>query len=119
MTAGALVPDSIVINMIAKVLEKRKRENILFDGFPRTLVQAQSLDKNLLQFQMQVDLVLNLQVPLEEIIQRISSRWTHLPSGRVYSYGFKPPKVEGRDDITDEPLVQRDDDKPEAVRKRL
>lgn len=119
MRLGSLVPDSIVIDMIADVLEKKKNFNIQLDGYPRTIVQAEELDKTLKKLQMQVDLVLNLKVPLDEIVERISSRWIHLSSGRVYSYNFKPPKVEGKDDITGEPLIQRDDDKPEAVRKRL
>jgi nucleoside-triphosphate--adenylate kinase len=89
-------------------------QSLLLDGFPRTMEQAVALDKNL-----DVDLVINLCVPNETIIERISDRWIHPPSGRVYSYSYQPPKVKGIDDETGEPLVQRDDDKPESVLNRL
>ncbi|CAE7918494.1 Ak3, partial [Symbiodinium necroappetens] len=87
---------------------------VLLDGFPRTRVQAEALEKR-----KKVDLVLNLAVPTEEIVKRITSRWIHPSSGRTYAYDYNPPKVPGKDDVTGEPLVQRDDDKPEAVRARL
>ena len=89
-------------------------QSLLLDGFPRTMEQASALDEEL-----DVDLVINLCVPNETIIDRISDRWIHPASGRVYSYSYKPPKVRGQDDETGEPLVQRDDDKPESVLKRL
>ena len=89
-------------------------QSLLLDGFPRTMEQAAALDKNL-----DVDLVINLCVPNETIIERISDRWIHPASGRVYSYSYQPPKVKGLDDETGEPLVQRDDDKPESVLNRL
>merc|ERR1711879_993098 len=87
---------------------------ILLDGFPRTSTQAATLGKH-----MKINLALNLAVPSEEIVKRISSRWMHPASGRTYAYDYNPPKVEGKDDETGEALVQRDDDKPEAVRQRL
>ena len=88
--------------------------SLLLDGFPRTMEQAVALDANL-----DVDLVINLCVPNEVIISRISDRWIHPGSGRVYSYSYRPPRVGGVDDETGEPLVQRDDDKPESVLRRL
>ena len=89
-------------------------QSLLLDGFPRTMEQAVALDANL-----DVDLVINLCVPNDVIIDRISDRWIHPGSGRVYSYSYRPPMVEGHDDETGEPLVQRDDDKPESVLRRL
>lgn len=90
MNSGALVPDSLVIDMVMAELSKHNAEHILFDGFPRTKNQADELDK-----QIKIDIALNLEVPNEEIVQRISGRWTHPGSGRVYAYDFNPPKVEG------------------------
>eukprot|EP00970_Alexandrium_tamarense_P013204 scaffold3283_cov103-Alexandrium_tamarense.AAC.8 len=92
----------------------KEGQSLLLDGFPRTMEQAVALDKNL-----DVDMVINLCVPNETIIERISDRWIHPASGRVYSYSYKPPMVEGKDDETGEDLVQRDDDKPESVLRRL
>ncbi|XP_070780991.1 GTP:AMP phosphotransferase AK3, mitochondrial isoform X2 [Enoplosus armatus] len=83
-------------------------------GFPRTVFQAEALDDA-----YSVDTVINLNVPFQTIKQRLTSRWTHLPSGRVYNIDFNPPKVPGFDDVTEEPLVQRDDDTPETVTRRL
>lgn len=114
MNSGGLVPDALVIKMVVSEIAKLGDKNILFDGFPRTMAQATELEK-----QVKIDLALNLDVPSEEIVGRISGRWTHPGSGRVYAYDYNPPKVEGKDDVTGEPLIQRDDDKPEAVRKRL
>ena len=89
-------------------------KGLLLDGFPRTLEQATALDNS-----NPVDMVINLDVPTETIVERISDRWIHPPSGRIYSYSYNPPKVEGKDDVTGEPLIQREDDRPECVRKRL
>ncbi|KAM6230692.1 GTP:AMP phosphotransferase AK3, mitochondrial isoform 2-T2 [Porphyrio hochstetteri] len=83
-------------------------------GFPRTVAQAEALDK-----ECQIDTVIDLDVPFETIKCRLTARWIHPASGRVYNLEFSPPKVQGVDDITGEPLVQRDDDKPETVTKRL
>ncbi|XP_071396886.1 GTP:AMP phosphotransferase AK3, mitochondrial isoform X2 [Centroberyx affinis] len=83
-------------------------------GFPRTVSQAESLDEV-----YTVDTVINLDVPFQTIKQRLTSRWTHLPSGRVYNIDFNPPKVAGLDDVTGEPLAQRDDDTPYTVTRRL
>ncbi|CAE7604349.1 Ak3 [Symbiodinium natans] len=114
MQAGALVPDDLIVDMIMNSVDEIQTERVLLDGFPRTRVQAEALEKR-----KKVDLVLNLAVPTEEIVKRITSRWIHPASGRTYAYDYNPPKVEGQDDVTGEPLVQRDDDKPEAVRARL
>lgn len=115
-TAGELVPDSLMVKMVlGDAIEAVKAgQSLLLDGFPRTMEQAAALDKDL-----KVDLVINLCVPNETIIERISNRWIHPASGRVYSYSYRPPKAQGKDDETGEPLVQRDDDKPESVRRRL
>eukprot|EP00076_Gallus_gallus_P035010 XP_025000548.1 GTP:AMP phosphotransferase AK3, mitochondrial isoform X3 [Gallus gallus] len=83
-------------------------------GFPRTVAQAEALDK-----ECQIDTVIDLDVPFETIKCRLTARWVHPTSGRVYNLEFSPPKVQGIDDVTGEPLVQRDDDKPETVTKRL
>ncbi|KAL7467784.1 hypothetical protein ACHAXS_008024, partial [Conticribra weissflogii] len=116
MDEGCLVPDQIMIQMVMgdAVEAVKKGQSLLLDGFPRTMEQAVALDKNL-----DVDLVINLCIPNETIIERISDRWIHPASGRVYNYSYKPPKVKGLDDETGEPLVQREDDKPESVLKRL
>merc|ERR1740123_1402547 len=100
--------------LLAKLEETGPAARVLLDGFPRTRAQAEALDAH-----AKVPIALNLQVPTEEIVARTSDRWVHLPSGRVYAYSYSAPKVEGKDDETGEPLVQRDDDKPEAVRSRL
>lgn len=86
----------------------------LLDGFPRTLAQAEALDRA-----YQIDTVINLNVPFEVIKQRLTARWIHPASGRVYNIEFNPPKTVGIDDLTGEPLIQREDDKPETVIKRL
>lgn len=116
MDEGCLVPDRVMIDLVmGDAIEAIKSgRSLLLDGFPRTMEQAVALDANL-----DVDLVINLCVPNEVIISRISDRWIHPGSGRVYSYSYRPPRVEGVDDETGEPLVQRDDDKPESVLRRL
>ncbi|KAF5281882.1 hypothetical protein FQR65_LT14465 [Abscondita terminalis] len=88
--------------------------NWLLDGFPRTLLQAEALSET-----HNLDLVLNLEVPFDVIISRAKNRWVHTPSGRVYNIDFNAPKVFGKDDLTGEDLVQRYDDRPEVVLKRL
>lgn len=116
MESGRLVPDELIIHALmedaAPYLEEGR--SLLLDGFPRTLQQAEALEHV-----AHIDIVVNLDVPDQTIVERISDRWIHPASGRIYSYSYKPPKVRGRDDVTGEPLVQRDDDKPESVRSRL
>lgn len=114
LNEGKLVPDEVIIKFMITELKKVNDKSWLLDGFPRTVRQANALWKV-----QPVDVVLNLVVPFEVIIDRVKSRWVHLPSGRVYNIGFNTPKVEGKDDITGENLVQRPDDKPEAITKRL
>lgn len=114
MNKGELVPDEVVTKLVFSELEKRKETSWLLDGFPRTETQAMNLMAS-----YPIDIALNIIVPFEVIVERVQGRWVHLPSGRVYNTGFKPPHKPGVDDITGEPLVQREDDKPEAVLKRL
>lgn len=111
-----MVPDDLMIKMVmGDAVEAIKNgQSLLLDGFPRTMEQAAALDKEL-----DVDLVINLCIPNQTIIERISDRWIHPASGRVYNYSYRPPKVRGIDDETGEELVQREDDKPESVLKRL
>jgi len=114
MTAGKFVPDALVLNMLEERLHGIKDRNVLLDGTPRNITQAQSLKAF-----CPIDLVIALDVPHDTIIRRISSRWVHLPSGRTYNTEYKPSIVPGRDDVTGEKLQQRDDDKEETVRARL
>lgn len=116
MDKGELVPDKLMIDLVMEDATPQLEEgkSLLLDGFPRTITQAVALENYI-----NVDMVVNLDIPTETIVDRISDRWIHPASGRVYSYSYKPPKVTGKDDVTGEPLEQRDDDKPESVRKRL
>ena len=116
MDTGALVSDDIIIGLVKERLKVPDCANgYLFDGFPRTIPQAEAMR----DAGVAIDYVLEIDVPAEEIIIRMSGRRAHLASGRTYHVTFNPPKVEGKDDITGEPLVQRDDDREETVRKRL
>ena len=116
MDAGQLVSDGLIINLVKERLTESDCANgYLFDGFPRTIPQADALK----DAQVSVDFVLEIDVPSEEIIKRMSGRRVHAASGRVYHIEYNPPKVEGKDDVTGEELMQRDDDKEETVRKRL
>lgn len=116
MDAGQLVSDGLIINLVKdRLTQDDCTTGYLFDGFPRTIPQADALKAA----QVAVDFVLEIDVPAEEIITRISGRRVHEASGRVYHIDFHPPKVDGMDDETGEPLIQRDDDKEETVRKRL
>ncbi|XP_061710795.1 GTP:AMP phosphotransferase AK3, mitochondrial [Cydia pomonella] len=114
LNEGKLVPDDLIIKFMITELKKVENKPWLLDGFPRTVAQANALWKT-----QPVDVVLNLVVPFDVIIDRVKNRWVHLPSGRVYNIGFNTPKNPGKDDITNEDLVQRPDDRPEAVRQRL
>ena len=116
MDAGGLVSDDIIIGLVKDRLnEPDCADGYLFDGFPRTIPQADALKSA----GVALDFVIEVDVPEEEIIERISGRRVHPGSGRVYHTRFNPPKVDGIDDVTGEPLVQRDDDLEETVRKRL
>ncbi|HSM21386.1 MAG TPA: adenylate kinase [Rubrivivax sp.] len=116
MDAGGLVSDDIIIGLVKERLTQPDCANgFLFDGFPRTLPQADALKAA----GVKLDVVLEIDVPEEAIIDRMSGRRVHVASGRTYHVKYNPPKLEGRDDATGEPLIQRDDDKEETVRKRL
>ncbi len=116
MDAGGLVSDDIMIGLVKDRLQHDDCKNgYLFDGFPRTIAQADAMKDN----GIHVDYVLEIAVPDEAIVERMSGRRSHPASGRVYHVKFNPPKVDNVDDLTGEPLVQRDDDKAETVMKRL
>ena len=116
MDAGGLVSDDIMIGLVKDRLKEADCANgYLFDGFPRTIAQADAMKDN----GINVDYVLEIDVPDEMIVERMSGRRSHPASGRVYHTKFNPPKVADIDDVTGEPLVQRDDDKEETVKKRL
>jgi adenylate kinase len=116
MDAGQLVSDDIIIGLVkARLQECDCANGYLFDGFPRTIAQADAMKES----GVLVDYVLEIDVPDEMIVERMCGRRSHPASGRVYHVKFNPPKVDELDDITGEPLVQRDDDKPETVSKRL
>ncbi len=116
MDSGALVSDDIIIGLVKERLKQPDcAKGYLFDGFPRTIPQAEAMR----DAGVAIDYVLEIDVPAEEIIVRMSGRRAHLASGRTYHVKFNPPRVEGKDDVTGEPLVQRDDDREETVKKRL
>ena len=116
MDAGKLVPDDVIIGLVKERIKETDCENgFLFDGFPRTIPQADAMK----EAGVPIEAVVDIDVPDEEIIKRMSGRRVHLASGRTYHIVFNPPKEEGKDDETGEPLIQRDDDKEETVRKRL
>ena len=116
MGEGGLVSDSIIMGMVKERIQDDDCKNgFLFDGFPRTIPQAEALK----EAGVPIDAVVEIDVPDEEIIKRMSGRRVHLASGRTYHVIFNPPKEEGKDDETGEPLIQRDDDQEETVRARL
>lgn len=112
---GKLVPDSLVNDLVIKKLQADfSKKSFLLDGFPRTLIQAQELNRCI-----QMTSCINLLVPDDEIIERIKNRWIHLPSGRIYHLKYNPPKKPFVDDLTGEKLLQREDDKEHIVMQRL
>jgi adenylate kinase len=116
MDAGGLVSDDIIMGLIKERLQQPDcAKGYLFDGFPRTIPQADALREQ----GVGVDAVVEIDVPDEEIIRRMSGRRVHLASGRTYHVVFNPPKEEGKDDVTGEALIQRDDDQEETVKARL
>jgi adenylate kinase len=116
MDAGGLVSDELIINLVKERIAQSDCANgFLFDGFPRTLPQADAMKAA----GVKIDYVLEIDVPFEAIVERMSGRRSHSASGRTYHVKYNPPKVEGQDDVTGEPLVQRPDDKEETVLKRL
>ena len=116
LESGALVTDEIIIDLVKeRITQPDCEKGFLFDGFPRTIPQAQALvDENIA-----IDSVIEIKVPEEEIVKRLSGRRVHLDSGRIYHVLFDPPKVEGKDDETGEALIQRDDDTEETINERL
>ena len=116
MDAGQLVSDDLIINLVKERIAQPDCANgCIFDGFPRTIPQAEALAAA----GVDIDFVVEISVPDDEIVKRMSGRRAHLASGRTYHVIYNPPKVEGVDDVTGEPLVQRDDDKEAVVRDRL
>lgn len=116
MDTGGLVSDDIIINLVKeRIAQPDCASGFLFDGFPRTIPQADALKAA----GVPIDFVVEIDVADDEIIKRMSGRRVHPASGRTYHVDFNPPKTHGRDDVTGEPLIQRDDDKEETVRKRL
>lgn len=116
MDAGGLVSDDIIIGMVkARLTEADCKNGYLFDGFPRTIPQAEAMKAA----GVPIDFVVEIDVADEEIVKRMSGRRVHVASGRTYHVVFNPPKVAGKDDVTGEDLIQRDDDQEETVKKRL
>jgi len=116
MESGALVSDDIIIGLVKeRITEGDCGNGFLFDGFPRTVAQAQAL----VDAGVGIGAVVEIQVPDDDIVKRLSGRRTHLSSGRVYHVVYNPPKVEGKDDVTGEPLVHREDDPEATIRNRL
>lgn len=116
MDSGGLVSDNLIINLVKeRISQPDCSQGFLFDGFPRTLPQADAMKAG----GVKIDYVLEIDVPFEAIIERMSGRRSHPASGRTYHVKFNAPKVDGLDDVTGEPLVQRDDDKEDTVRNRL
>lgn len=115
LAKGQLVPDDLVTKTILREIDAcGNNKSLLLDGYPRTIQQANSIVGKI-----QFDAILNLVVPHDVIIERVQGRWVHMASGRVYNTDFNKPKVPFRDDVTGELLEQRNDDRPETVRKRL
>ena len=116
MASGGLVSDDLIIDLVKERITQADCANgFLFDGFPRTIPQADAMKAA----GVKLDHVLEIDVPFDAIIERMSGRRSHPASGRTYHVTFNPPKVAGQDDVTGEPLIQRDDDKEETVKKRL
>ena len=120
MDRGDLVPDDLIVAMAGERLQQEDaQDGFILDGFPRTVHQAEALSKQLSQLGRRITAVLLIDVPDEEVVRRLSGRRVCVKSGHNYHVEFDPPKREGRCDVDGSPLIQRDDDKPETVRKRL
>ena len=116
MDSGGLVSDDLIINLVKeRIAQADCAQGFLFDGFPRTIPQADAMKAA----GVKLDYVLEIDVPFDAIIERMSGRRSHSASGRTYHVKYNPPKVEGKDDVTGDPLIQRDDDKEKTVTKRL
>jgi len=119
VTRGGLLPDDIMLKVVTNQLDLLHNKHWILDGFPRTLGQGKLLDDHLKRQDAPLSLIVNLDVADSIIFSRISDRWVHLPSGRVYNLSYNPPKVAGHDDETGEPLTKRLDDNPETFARRL
>jgi adenylate kinase len=120
MDAGDLVPDEVIVGVIAEALDSEEaRDGFILDGFPRTTPQAEALDAKLAELERAVNAVLLIDVSDQEVVRRLGGRRTCEQSGHVFHVEFNPPKVEGVCDIDGSPLIVRDDDQPEVIRKRL
>ena len=116
MDSGALVPDQLIIELVKeRIQDSDCMQGFLLDGFPRTIPQAEAMKEAAIT----IDMVIEIDVPDNVILDRLSGRRTHLASGRIYHTHNSPPKIQGKDDVTGEDLVQRDDDKEETILKRL
>jgi len=116
MDSGALLSDDIILGLVTERIARPDcAQGFLFDGFPRTIPQAEGLELA----GIDIDYVIEIAVDDEEIVRRMSGRWIHTPSGRTYHVLFNPPSVAGRDDLSGEPLIQREDDREATVRERL
>jgi adenylate kinase len=116
MDAGRLVPDNLIVELVKeRIAQSDCARGFLFDGFPRTIPQADALN----HAGIKIDCVIEITVDDAEIVRRMSGRRVHLPSGRTYHVSFNPPREDGKDDVTGEALVQREDDREQTVRKRL
>ena len=116
MDSGALVPDQLIIELVKeRIQDSDCMQGFLLDGFPRTIPQAEAMKEAAIT----IDMVIEIDVPDNVILDRLSGRRTHLASGRIYHIHNNPPKIQGKDDLTGEDLVQRDDDKEETILKRL
>jgi len=116
MDSGALVPDQLIIELVKeRIQDSDCMQGFLLDGFPRTIPQAEAMKEAAIT----IDMVIEIDVPDNVILDRLSGRRTHLVSGRIYHIHNNPPKIKGKDDVTGEDLVQRDDDKEETILKRL
>jgi len=116
MDRGTLVPDMLIIELVkVRIQDQDCKQGFLLDGFPRTIPQAEAMK----QASISIDIVIEIDVPDNIIVDRLSGRRTHLASGRIYHIQNNPPKIKDKDDITGEPLVQRDDDKKDTILKRL
>ena len=116
MDSGALVPDQLIIELVKeRIQDSDCKQGFLLDGFPRTIPQAEAMKEAAIT----IDMVIEIDVPDNVILDRLSGRRTHLASGRIYHIHNNPPKIQGKDDVTGEDLVQRNDDKEETILKRL
>ncbi len=116
MDSGALVPDQLIIELVKeRIQDSDCKQGFLLDGFPRTIPQAEAMKEAAIT----IDMVIEIDVPDNVILDRLSGRRTHIASGRIYHIHNNPPKIQGKDDVTGEDLVQRDDDKEETILKRL